>query len=107
MGFHRKVAPGAKVAIGEISVDSGYITSYTIEHGLGVKPKKIIFSAIGLSGSHFSTGIYDAENSSKTFVCTYSGSTQMGSFTVTDTSITLNFNNEIYMNRLYWFAETK
>ena len=105
--WYEKVREEAKVAIGEISVDSGYITTYTIEHGLGVKPKKIIFSAIGLSGSHFSTGIYDAENSSKTYVITYSGSTQMGSFTVTDTNITIKFNIEIYMSTLYWFAETE
>ena len=56
MGVHRKAEPGAKVAMGSVTLSS-YKSNLTINHGLGIKPTTVFIVSHGLVTEYVAGGL--------------------------------------------------
>lgn len=122
MGFHRKGAPGVKIASGTINSASG---SYTlnIEHGLGVKPNRVMIIANPYMNGQFATGFYSENdnvnqihctNNNGSYVYAYSYATEnLAKMNIDESKISLlkiypspnSYGNELlYTGSIRWLA---
>ena len=108
MGFHRKAEPGAKVAMGSVTLSS-YKSNLTINHGLGVKPTTVFIVSHESATEYVAGGlISDNINPTATWGTALPGNTtgyrKNDNIAVTDTSITVNIQTTLSYTTFYWIA---
>lgn len=105
MGFHRKVAPGAKISTGNITNSDTGLDNLVIEHGLGKAPTKFILMAnLSYSGTNGTVGaFYNVFPSNKVIYYDYGICGETSDFTVNDTTVTIKAMTNIGK---YWASKT-